>query len=123
MASIERSKKHVTSNGGARRPSNPSCEGAWLFDGENERPDVWTKGHDGDERLRWTKKQILKSPPEQEEPDDRPASPFTLGDDLEDVDDIPKVSVSPSNRQLPSDAVDLVREDPEVVEEARLKAR
>ncbi len=124
MASIERSKKHVTSIGGARRPSDPSGEGAWLFDGENERPDVWTNGHDGEERLRWTKKQIRKSPPEQEEPDDRPASPFTLGDDLEDVDDPdPEVSVSPSNRQLPSDAVDLVREDPEVVEEARLKAR
>lgn len=35
----------------------------------------------------------------------------------------PDEQVSPSNRQLPSDAVDLVTEDHQVVEEAQLKAR
>jgi hypothetical protein len=124
VSKIDRdNKKHSTSNGHSpHRPINPTGEGDWLFDGE--RPDAWHNSEADAARLRWTKKQLLKSPREPVEIDERPTSPFTLGDDPDEPNEPdPEQAVSPSDRRLPSDAVDLVKEDPQVVEEAQTRSR
>ena len=62
-----------------------------------------------------------------DEADDRPVSPFTVGEAV-DEDDEPddtgyEQPLAPGAKALPSDAVDLVKEDMKVVEEAQVQAR
>jgi len=73
--------------------------------------------------MRWTKKANGSKPaPPSRENSDR--APFTLGDDEdEDKESNHSGSVSPSNRPLPSDARDLVVDDKDMVEEARIRGR
>ncbi|WWC60264.1 uncharacterized protein I303_102831 [Kwoniella dejecticola CBS 10117] len=140
-------RKARTPNG---HPTNPTGEGDWLYDGDNERPDVWHHpdnakaegaGAGGaEQQLRWTKKQLHKalpssSPSKNTRPDSsrNPTgagtdigikSPFSIGDDEEeeeeeDPDTDEPVSPASSNKPLPSDAVDLVKDDTDAVERAR----
>ncbi|KAK8861533.1 hypothetical protein IAR55_002355 [Kwoniella newhampshirensis] len=114
---------------------NPSGEGAWLYDGEQERP--VENGILG-EQLRWTRRQLhkvipvnLSTSPTQPPDPANDASPFALGgDDEDDDDDIssdpdPDEPVTTANgyKPLPSDAVDLVTEDLDAVEAARTRER
>ena len=109
------------SNGHAPRQRNPSGEGDWLVDEADERPDAIPNGHIA---ATLTKHSAGSSPSRQEEEDDRAAAPFILGEDPEDYDDPdPDESVSPSARTLPSDAIDLVKEDPEAVERDQVQAQ
>ncbi|WWC87838.1 uncharacterized protein L201_002732 [Kwoniella dendrophila CBS 6074] len=126
-------RKRRTSNG---HTTNSHGEGEWLYDGDNERPDAWRHIQDniveaGQEQLRWTKKQIHKALPhkhkagvsgkDQHIDDNNKASPFSLGGDESDGDPDTDEEVSPasSSKPLPSDAVDLVKDDQEAVEKAR----
>ncbi|WVQ83622.1 hypothetical protein IAT38_005763 [Cryptococcus sp. DSM 104549] len=117
---------------GSRTPNghtaNPSGEGSWLYDGENERPDAWnSNASNGDTdagRLRWTKKQLHKqrSPQQTSEPE-LAASPFSIGDDDADEGDVDEPVEPARTNRLPSDAVDLVKEDHAAVEAARERER
>ena len=106
------------SNGHAPRQRNPSGEGDWLVDERDERRGAHENGHQRDSKD--------TSPSDQAEEDDRMTKPFMLGEDLDDHDDPdpdPDESVSPSVRPLPSDAIDLVKEDPEAVEKDQVQAQ
>lgn len=99
------------------------------YDGDAERPDAWKSSLNGEAgQMRWTNKSKQSNgnlaPPKPPSAPRRNSSksPFALGDDDEE-EEIPSGAVSPSNRPLPSDAVDLVTEDSEKVEEARVRGR
>jgi hypothetical protein len=100
---------------GERRP-NPTGEGDWLYEGDEE-PDE-PESEDGQlvSILGWTKKQLDRAVPSTGLED--PKSPFELGGD-EDHSDLRNGTASP----LPPDAVDLVVEDPKAVDDARTRAR
>ncbi|WVN85707.1 uncharacterized protein L203_100857 [Cryptococcus depauperatus CBS 7841] len=98
-----------------------------VYDGENERSEEWSNpSHDSpstltDQRLHWTKKQLHKkiSPSPLPSPF-VPTSPFEIGDDGKEGDvDGPEQQT----KKLPSDAVDLVKEDHAAVEIARERER
>ncbi|WVW80095.1 hypothetical protein I302_102068 [Kwoniella bestiolae CBS 10118] len=115
--------------------TNPSGEGDWLYDGDNERPDVWHhpsngahEGGKGGNQLRWTKKQLHKIKdisdslkPSNHNHEGTGKSPFSLGDesDSSSIDTDESVSPASSSKPLPSDAVDLVKDDQNAVEKAR----
>ncbi|WWC68674.1 uncharacterized protein I206_102607 [Kwoniella pini CBS 10737] len=124
-------RKSRTPNG---HPTNPSGEGDWLYDGDNERPDVWHHpnnaqaegGGDQGQQLRWAKKQLHKVVPskqlrQEDNQSNGNKSPFSIGEEEEDDDPDTDIPVSPasSSKPLPSDAVDLVKDDKEAVERAR----
>lgn len=125
------SSRKPPSNGDTKDPQNldqvlfelPEDEAdveAWLYDGEVER-----EAADGPDetRLRWTKKATNGSrnsdtPQDLEEPTP-PKSPFAIGladDGVSDPEE--EESVEKTDRPLPFDAVDLVVEDHEAIEEA-----
>ncbi|WWC97004.1 hypothetical protein V866_003881 [Kwoniella sp. B9012] len=120
--------------------TNPSGEGDWLYDGDNERPDAWhhpsNSAHEGKKgenqnQLRWTRKQLHKIKavsdslkiPHQDDNNNNPSkSPFSLGEDESsesEIDTDDSVSPASSSKPLPSDAVDLVKDDLNAVEKAR----
>ncbi|KAK6907299.1 hypothetical protein I204_03782 [Kwoniella mangroviensis CBS 8886] len=120
--------------------TNPSGEGDWLYDGDNERPDAWhhpsnnaheAKKGENQNQLRWTRKQLHKIKevsdslkiPHQDGNNNNPSkSPFSLGEDESsesEIDTDDSVSPASSSKPLPSDAVDLVKDDLNAVEKAR----
>lgn len=104
-------------------------DGEWAYDGDAERPDAWHSDANGHgDQMRWSKKPKSQQNPKRPSPPSAPRrtsskgkSPFALGED--DEESIPSGSVSPSSRPLPSDAIDLVVDDPDKVEEARIRGR
>ncbi|WWD16558.1 hypothetical protein CI109_100985 [Kwoniella shandongensis] len=121
-------------------PINPSGEGAWLYDGEAERP----VGHGVlGTQLRWTKQQLHKVISSHDQKADNETlngdgnvngtSPFSIGGDEEDDNDSKSEASDPDpeepvaaadvDKPLPSDAVDLVTEDVEAAEAARTRER
>ncbi|WVR03846.1 hypothetical protein IAU60_000843 [Kwoniella sp. DSM 27419] len=138
VAHIEQNGKHTPNGHG----HNPSGEGDWLYDGDNERPDGWRPSSHGraEGQLRWTKKQLhkLKDAAAAARPDgDKQGvdsantgvngdKPFALGEadsDSSDPDLDDPVSPASSGKPLPSDAIDLVRDDQAAVEAARTRER
>jgi hypothetical protein len=80
--------------------------------------------------MRWTKKQIRKGKQAMKHLELPSNSPFSLGDDEDDNDSkgqgrsrASSAPRTPTKAPLPPDAVDLVVEDSEAVEEARMKER
>ncbi|ORY27455.1 organic solute transporter Ostalpha-domain-containing protein [Naematelia encephala] len=108
------------SNGHFKKPKDgPPADSEGQYDGDNERADAsqLTNGtNQGIAPLQWTKKQLRKI--QSTKVVESVTSPFTLGDD---PDDDP--TDSNARPKLPSDAVDLVVEDPKAVDAARARER
>lgn len=136
--SFSHSSRTAKTDGHSSKGSSRKDDAQWLYDGDAEGPDAWRAGHgETDAQLRWTKKQLHKSSSSElgsngkkrtkskskpkKEQEEAPKSPFTLGDDDPAEDD--PVKAASKGKALPSDAVDLVTEDPKAVEDARLRSR
>ncbi|WVF67157.1 hypothetical protein IAT40_001903 [Kwoniella sp. CBS 6097] len=141
VSQLERNGKNpsTTPNG---HPHNPSGDGDWLYDGDNERPDAWSsypdRAKDESSQLRWTKKQLNKAAKsslvtslsaKSQNSKEGNSSPFAIGEDEDsdhsssDTDPDEPVSPASSNKPLPSDAVDLIKDDQAAVEVARERER
>ena len=110
-------------NGG---PGQHDQESSWQYDGDSERQAPETDKNGQNSQMRWTKKQIRKGKQAMNTHLDLPPqSAFAIGDDEDDKSKSrPRSRASSAPRTpLPSDAVDLVVEDSEAIEEARMKER
>lgn len=107
----------------AKNAAKDVVDGDWGYDGDAERPDAWNSSVNGNsDQLRWTNKANGSKPSPPSRQNSNSKSPFALGDDDEEESNH-SGSVSPSNRPLPDDARDLVVDDQEMVEEAKIRGR
>ncbi|OCF34718.1 hypothetical protein I316_03761 [Kwoniella heveanensis BCC8398] len=148
VSQLERSGKNPSTTPSGHH-HNPSGDGDWLYDGDSERPDAWSgnasraAAKDESSQLRWTKKQLHKATKSlldtSLERKDKTrsqsntqggGSPFAIGEDEDDerlssdtTDPDEPVSPASSGKPLPSDAVDLIKDDQAAVEVARARER
>lgn len=98
----------------------------WLYDGDNEDPQAWRPEDDDGNHLRVTRRGDRSrgpSPVSRHHHLTPPRSPFELGEADNFSDPEEDEVVKGSDRPLPSDAVDLIVDDQEAVQEAQKHER